>query len=56
MKEEKPKRRKQQIGIKEGFSQLRIRVYPDELEELNNRRSLYNEAIDLGQNPNKQRS
>jgi len=49
---QKHKKRKQLKGTKEGYNQVKIRVYPDELEEINNRRSLYTEAIELGQNPN----
>lgn len=41
-----------QKGVKEKKgSTLRVRVYKDELEMINNFRSLWNEAIDLGQNP-----
>lgn len=32
-------------------NQVRVRIYPDELEHLNNLRSLWNESINLGQDP-----
>jgi hypothetical protein len=49
MKEEK--RRIQQGATEDNKETVRIRVYPEELEIVNNYRSLYNEAIELGQNP-----
>lgn len=46
------KKRILQKGVKEkGNNTLRVRLYNDELELINNFRSLWNEAIDLGQNP-----
>ena len=36
----------------EGRTTKRVRIFEDELEIVNNLRSLYNEAIELGQNPN----
>ena len=51
-KEKKIKKRSIQQGIKEKHSDtLRVRVYKDELEQINNLRSLWNEALDLGQDP-----
>ena len=40
-------------GCQDGNSvnTLKVRVYPDELEILNNLRTLYNEAVDIGVNP-----
>ena len=37
-------------GSKE-HNQLKVRIYPDELEALNNARNLWNVALDNGQNP-----
>jgi hypothetical protein len=46
------KKRKLQGGVKEeGHNNLRVRLYEDELELVNNLRSLWNEAVDLGQDP-----
>jgi hypothetical protein len=45
-------KRKQLKGITEkNHNTLRVRVYPDELEQLNNLRSLWNVAVDKGINP-----
>ena len=37
-------------GTKE-HNQIKVRIYPDELEALNNARNLWNVALDSGQNP-----
>ena len=48
----KDKKRKVSKGSAEpNRDTLRVRLHEDELEHVNNLRSLYNEAIDLGQNP-----
>ena len=45
-------KRKQLHGVKEkGSKSLRVRVYPDELEALNNLRNLWNVAIENGTDP-----
>ena len=44
------KRNQLSKAIKQG-NQIRVRIYPDELEHLNNIRSLWNEALELGQDP-----
>ena len=49
---EKHRKRRKQKGVKDSKNATRVRLYDDELELINNLRSLHNEAIELGQNPN----